>query len=101
MPELVLFPTGQPSSLMPPPDLSPAPPGAPRDGSSPERALLVHSVAEEYQWMFAHLPGFMPKLQALHQIDGRPFDVLTWRNEEGEERTVYFDISPFFGGGGC
>lgn len=67
------------------------------DGSSPERAVVVGSVAEEYQWMQRQCPGFRPKMQALREIDGKPYDVLTWENDHGEERTVYFDISGFFG----
>ncbi len=67
------------------------------DGSSPEKAVVVGSVAEEYRWMQRHHPGFQPGMQALSHIDGKPYDVLTWRNERGEERTVYFDISQFFG----
>ena len=58
---------------------------------------MVASVGEEYAWMQRHYPGFQPGMQALQTIDGKPYDVLTWRNEKGEERTVYFDISRFFG----
>lgn len=71
--------------------------GGGRDGSSPEKAIVVGSVGEEYAWMQRHCPGFQPGMQALHEIDGKPYDVLTWRNAAGEERTVYFDISRFFG----
>jgi hypothetical protein len=69
-----------------------------RDGSSPEKAIVVGSIAEEYAWMQRHCPGFHPGMQALSEIDGKPYDVLTWRNDRGEERTVYFDISRFFPG---
>ena len=58
---------------------------------------MVGSVGEEYEWMQRHHPGFHPEGQALQQIDGKPYDVLTWRNPRGEERVVYFDISGFFG----
>lgn len=68
-----------------------------RDGSSPEKAILVGSVGEEYQWMKRNCPGFQPGMQSLQEIEGKPYDVLTWRNGRGEERTVYFDISSFFG----
>jgi hypothetical protein len=71
--------------------------GGERDGTAAEKAIVVRSVEEEYRWMQRHYPGFMPQCQALTDIDGKPFDVLTWRNESGEEVTVYFDISRFYG----
>jgi hypothetical protein len=71
--------------------------GEERDGSSPEKAIIVNSIQEEYDWMLRHCKGFQPGNQALQDIDGKPYDVLTWRNSQGEERTVYFDISRFFG----
>ncbi len=71
--------------------------GGGRDGSSPEKAVVVGGVGEEYAWMRRHCPGFRPEQQSLQEIAGKPYDVLTWRNERGEERTVYFDISGFFG----
>jgi len=71
--------------------------GGHRDGSSPEQAIVVGSVGEEYAWMQRHCPWFQPGTQSLEQIEGKPYDVLTWRNDQGEERTVYFDISRFFG----
>lgn len=67
------------------------------DGSSPEQAVVVGSVSEEYAWMQRNCPGFRPGMQALQEIDGKAFDVLTWQNDRGEKRTVYFDISGFFG----
>jgi hypothetical protein len=72
--------------------------GGARDGSSPDKAIVVGSIGEEYAWMQRHCPGFLPGMQALEEIDGKPYDVLTWHNEKGEQRTVYFDISRFFGG---
>jgi hypothetical protein len=68
-----------------------------RDGSSPSKAVPVGSVAEEYEWMRRHYPGFRPRQQSLQEVDGKPLDALTWFNERGEEVTAYFDISSFFG----
>jgi len=73
------------------------PRGRDRDGSSVEKAIVLRSIGAEYAWMRRHFPGFQPGTQSLQEIDGKPYDVLTWRNDEGEERTVYFDISGFFG----
>ncbi len=67
------------------------------DGSSAAQAVVVSGIAEEYQWIRLNCSGFMPHMQALKHIDGKPYDVLTLRNESGEERVVYFDISNFFG----
>jgi hypothetical protein len=71
--------------------------GNDRDGSSAENAIKVGSIAEEYAWMQRHCPGFEPGMQSLQEIGGKPYDVLTWRNPNGEQRTVYFDISRFYG----
>lgn len=68
-----------------------------RDGTCAEKAIIVNSIAEEYQWVRTNCPGFTPHMQSLKTIDGRPYDVLTLRSESGEERIVYFEISSFFG----
>ncbi len=67
------------------------------DGSSAAQAVVVGSVGEEYAWMLRHCPGFQPQMQALQEIDGRPYDVHTLRNAADEEQTVSFDISRFYG----
>jgi hypothetical protein len=67
------------------------------DGSSPAQAVIVGSVGEEYAWVQRNCPGFQVQMQSLSHIDGKPYDVLKVRNAQGEERSVYFDISPFFG----
>ncbi|CAN5585230.1 hypothetical protein BH11PLA2_BH11PLA2_35020 [soil metagenome] len=67
------------------------------DGSSAAQAVVVGSVGEEYAWIQRNCPGFQPQMQALQEIDGKPYDVHTLRNAAGEERTVYFDISRFYG----
>lgn len=69
----------------------------PTAGSSPADAIIVGSVKEEYDWMLRNCPGFRPELQSLQFVHGKPYDVLTWGNKDGDKRTVYFDISGFFG----
>jgi hypothetical protein len=71
--------------------------GSSRDGKSPRTAIVVNSIAEEYQWMQQHYPGFQPDIQTLTYSDGKPHDALRWKNEKGEVVTVFFDISRFFG----
>ena len=68
-----------------------------RDGSSPEQAIVVGSVGEEYAWMRKHCAGFQLEMQTLDEIDAKSYDVITLRSNQGEEKTVYFDISSFFG----
>jgi hypothetical protein len=72
---------------------------APRsdEGSSPQTAIAVASIAAEYQWVKANCPGFRPGGQSLIQVNGKPYDRLTLKDADGRERTVYFDISSFFG----
>lgn len=68
-----------------------------RDGSTPDKAIIVDSIAAEYQWVRDNCAGYAHVMQALQQIDGKPYDVLTMRAANGEARTIYFDISRFYG----
>ncbi len=71
--------------------------GAPhRDGSSPQTAIRVDSVAAEYDWLRKHLPDYHTAVQALGEFEGRPLDIHMLRTEAGDERQVFFDISSFF-----
>jgi len=67
------------------------------EGSAPSHAIPVKSVEEEYEWMQSHFPGFGPVSQSLTEYFGKPMDVLTWRDRQGHERTIFFDISAFYG----
>jgi hypothetical protein len=65
-------------------------------GTGPDDAYVVHSVMQEYEVL--RLLGLEVERQALHQINGRSFDVLTARNPHtNETRDVWFDISRFYG----
>ena len=68
-----------------------------RDGSSEELAVIVNSIPEEYAWMKRHCPEYQLDPQSLQKIDGKHYDVMKLSSARGEERTVYFDISKFFG----
>jgi hypothetical protein len=70
-----------------------------RDGSSFEKAVVVSSIAKEYEWIEANYPGSKVQKQALVYHGGKPHDVLTFRTTSGEVKTAYFDISKFFGKG--
>ncbi len=77
------------------------PPDAPTvlasaSGTGPDDAYVVSSVAQEYEVL--RLLGLEMQQQALHQINGKPFDVLTVSDPDtGETRDLWFDISRFFG----
>jgi len=67
------------------------------DGHSPQTAISVGSIGEEYAWVAKNLPGARLLSQALTIVEGRAFDVLTLAIESGDERQVFFDISSFYG----
>jgi hypothetical protein len=67
-------------------------------GTGPDDAYRVVSVAQEYEVL--RLLGLEMRSQALHVINGQPYDVLTVRDTAtGAEREVWFDISRFYGRG--
>lgn len=66
------------------------------DGSGPEQAIPVESVADEYRWVLLHLPGFGLQAQSVVQMDGTSYDRMDLRDGQGQERQVYFRIDrPF------
>jgi hypothetical protein len=67
------------------------------DGSTPAQAVVVGNISEEYAWVERHCPRFVLEMQSLQMIDDKPYDVFQLRNDQDEKRTVYFDISQFFG----
>lgn len=68
-----------------------------RDGSRIEKAVMVNSIREEYQWVQQHYPGARVTSQALIKRKGRHYDELTFITPSGETKKAYFDISSFFG----
>lgn len=67
------------------------------DGSSIEQAIVVQNIGEEYGWIRRHCAGFEPGDQSLEEICGRFYDVHQLRNAAGLEKTIYFDITTFYG----
>jgi heme/copper-type cytochrome/quinol oxidase subunit 2 len=68
-----------------------------RDGSSIEKAVVVNSIREEYQWVQHHYPNSRVTRQALIQPKGKHYDELTFVTPSGETKKAYFDINSFFG----
>jgi Domain of unknown function (DUF4919) len=64
------------------------------DGMSPETAFVVIGVAEEYTLLGAM--GVQVARQSLIQADRGPVDALEVVSQNGERRTVYFDVSRLF-----
>lgn len=72
---------------------------ASRDGQTFEKAIVVNSIREEYNWLYSKYPGAKVQRQALIRDNGKPYDVLTFVTADGESKSAYFDISSFFGKG--
>ncbi|MFT5821574.1 MAG: tetratricopeptide (TPR) repeat protein [Crocinitomix sp.] len=66
-------------------------------GSSAETAIVVASVSEEYQWLRKYYPGYEMIMQSLVSENGKPYDILNFKTADGITKSVYFDISSFFG----
>jgi|ERR1043166_3071610 hypothetical protein len=84
---------------------APKPPEPPRvsgDGSSFEQAVIIQAsnesagVAAEYAWLRARYPIYRLQLQSLQQNGNRAYDRMDIVTPQGP-RSVYFDISSFFG----
>jgi hypothetical protein len=77
--------------------------GSTQDGSSYANAVVIKEKSEtvgvsaEYKWIGEHYPGYKTKMQALQNVKGKPYDVLTIETADGVEKKLYFDISNFFG----
>lgn len=74
-----------------------------QDGSSFDNAVYIREKSEskgvnaEYTWLKEHYPGYKMKSQSLSFHDKKPYDLLNIVTADGESKTIYFDISGFFG----
>ncbi len=68
-----------------------------RDGSSFEKAIIAKSIPFEYAWVAEHYPGSEMIMQSSSFQKKKPYDILSIKIADGEEKDVYFDISSFFG----
>lgn len=66
------------------------------DGSSFERAIVIKA-PDEYAYIAQHYPGYRRGGQGLTDHKGHAFDILDFTTKEGKKRTLYFDITSFFG----
>jgi hypothetical protein len=65
------------------------------DGKSPETAMYVIGVAEEYEAL--QELGLTQESQRLEQKNNRHYDVFAARDSTGEKRDVYFAVDEFYG----
>ena len=54
-------------------------------------------VHAEYEYLAKHYPGYKRGGQSLHEHNGKNFDVLEFTTAEGQPKTIYFDITDFYG----
>lgn len=73
------------------------------DGSSFDKAIIIKGATEEtgvhaeYDYIQKHYPGYKRGAQSLQNLKGRAFDVLYFTTADGKKKTIYFDITAFFG----
>lgn len=73
------------------------------DGSSFEKAIVIlkkntmEGIAEEYKWLKENYPGYTFISQSLTHKGNKSYDILTIQTKDGEKKSVYFDITGFFG----
>jgi hypothetical protein len=101
-------PPAAPEPAPPPPQPQPAKylapsPFAGGDGSSVEEAVVVLAQTEdegidlEHHWIFDHYGRFRKVRGGLASADGKHFDVITVELGDHTEKTIYFDITGFYG----
>ena len=78
-------------------------PAAADEGGSVARAVVIQAaserdgVAAEYDWLARHLPGAVVARQALLSVGDRQYDRIDVVLPGGGQRSVYFDVTGFFG----
>ena len=98
-------PTSPPAAPAPPQParyLAPSP-FAGGDGSSVEQAVVVLAETEdegidlEHHWTFDHYGRFRKIRGGLAAAGGKHYDVITVELADHTEKTIYFDITGFYG----
>ena len=74
-----------------------------RDGSSFNKAIFIDKKSEmdgvkaEYEWIYKNYPGCKVNGQALLIDNNKPYDKIEITTSENEKKSIYFDISSFYG----
>ena len=73
------------------------------DGSSFKQAVIIvagdeiSGVAAEYAYLKKHYPGYRMRSQTQNDRNKNSYDILRFQDADGKERTIFFDITSFFG----
>jgi hypothetical protein len=73
------------------------------DGTSADQAVIILADTEdegidlEHHWTFDHYGRFRKVRGGLAAADGRHFDVITVELADHTEKTIFFDITAFYG----
>jgi len=74
------------------------------DGSSMAKAVIIAGAADtfagiqaENDWIKINHPGWRKKRQSLMHSDGKAYDYNEYTTHTRETKTIYFDITDFFG----
>lgn len=54
-------------------------------------------VAAEYVWLRKHYPGYTLIKQSTTSANGKMYDKMDIKTADGSKKTIYFDITGFFG----
>jgi hypothetical protein len=74
-----------------------------RDGTTLEKAIIIMEnneragISAENDWIGKNYPGYRKAGQSLVFNKKRPYDIIEIENAEGITKSIYFDISEFFG----
>ena len=74
------------------------------DGSSIQQAVVITGatgektgIRAEYIWLHEHYPGYRLRLQRLRNEEMKAYDEMRIITSDGKSRTIFFDITSFFG----
>lgn len=91
------------SSASTPAQFEPSTPYPSGDGTELEKAVVISADDEddglrlERRWIYEHYGKFRKKSGGLAAADGRHYDVLTVELADHSEKTIFFDITQFYG----
>lgn len=72
-------------------------------GNSYENAIVIDEESEssgvkaEYTWLRKNYPGYKLIQQTLGRQGGKIYDKISIKTASGKKKTIYFDITNFFG----
>jgi hypothetical protein len=73
------------------------------DGSSIEKAVIIKApdnvtgVRVEYAWIRKNCPGWKLERQSEFKTGNKIYDKMEFRTPDGRQKTIYFDITDFYG----